>query len=236
MQTEAASSTRESINRASPSFSRLEKQTNPKRKHSAAHEIPRVSEASSAKRRMFAAPSVISDSLRASPVRGPQSIPSSPGKRVHELRSENGRDTAIQESHQDEVDMLFLELPFLPSTPEPVDEDFDAQNEGGGGDDEDNDMIDWVERQVSRGFDDAIIDDALCCTSLNCKRAEQVLQVLATGKPIPDDMPGVWTPKDDEDLEGQNAREIKRVIEKHGERFVGDRWKYLSEARDRGMV
>lgn len=97
-------------------------------------------------------------------------------------------------------------------------------------------MINWVEAQASRGIDDAIIDDALCCTNLNCELAERVLNILAAGNPIPDDISGVWTAEDDEALEGQDARNIKRVFEKHGEHSLDERWKYLSAARERGMV
>lgn len=235
-QTEAASTTQEPISQVGSSLSRSEKQTNLKRKRGAAYEPPLAPETSPAKRMTVAPSHAIDDDLRASPLRGTQSISSSPGKRRHKIGSENRHDTPIQEPHREEVDMLFFELPFLPSTPEPVGEDSDTQIDSGNDETGDDNMINWVERQVSLGFDDAVIDDALCCTSLNCKLAEKVLQVLAIGKPIPHDIPGVWTLKDDEDLEGQNAREIKRVIEKHGERFVSDRWNYLSEARDRGMV
>lgn len=137
---------------------------------------------------------------------------------------------------EEEGAMLFMELPFLPSTPEPADESYDEESDDRGSESGDDDLVGWVEAQVSRGFDDAVIDDALCCTSLDCKLAEKILKILAAGKPIPDDIRGVWTSKDDDDLQGSNGREVERVLKKHGEHSLSERWNYLSEARERDMI
>jgi telomeric repeat-binding factor 2-interacting protein 1 len=149
---------------------------------------------------------------------------------------QNLNDTENVDRTEEEGAMLFMELPFLPSSPEPADESFDEKNDDRGSESGDTDLISWVEAQVSRGFDDAVIDDALCCTSLNCELAGKILNILAAGKPIPNDIRGVWTSKDDEDLQGSNGREVERVLKKHGEYSLSERWTYLSEARERDMI
>ncbi|KAJ5090014.1 hypothetical protein N7532_008698 [Penicillium argentinense] len=133
---------------------------------------------------------------------------------------------------------LLQDLPFLLSSPASdsgslEDDNYDENSQS---ESEEEEMMEWIETQVSRGMDDALIDDALCCTSLNCKLAEKVLNLLASGHGIPDNIRGVWTAEDDKNLEGANEREIKQVYEKHGDAKCQQRWKYLSMARERGMV
>lgn len=142
----------------------------------------------------------------------------------------------MQEILQDEVDTFFSELPFLSPTPELDGETLNEKNDDEDDQEEDDKLMEWVDLQVSRGFDDAAIDDALCCTSLNYELAEKVLSTLAAGNPIPDDIPGVWTAKDDEALQAPDSRDVMRVIQKHGGTSYEDRWTYLSEARERDMI
>lgn len=119
-----------------------------------------------------------------------------------------------------EVDPLFLELPFLPSSPEPEEESADLNA--------------WIDARLEIGSATQVIE-ALRCTSMNPSLADKVLPSLVSGKGIPSDMPGVWTPEDDETIEGNDARSIGRAIRKHGTFFFNLRWKYLSLARDTGL-
>lgn len=122
-----------------------------------------------------------------------------------------------------------FELPYL-SSPEPDEED----EEMGQGEIPDVDA--WIDAHVGTGVDESNVIDALRCTSMDPELAEKVLRYLAAGKGIPDDIPGVWTAEDDKHLEGQGAREIERVLEKHGSGACNARWEYLSMARERGLV
>jgi len=132
------------------------------------------------------------------------------------------------EQPENEVDSLFLELPFFPATPtlEPEEEQSSQP-----------DIDDWIDDHVrsGRAQNDAQVIEALRCTSMDPSLADKILGNLVTGKGIPDDMPGVWTSEDDRCLEGANARDIERVLEKHGTDYFNVRWEYLGLARDAGL-
>ncbi|KAJ5287453.1 hypothetical protein N7478_003139 [Penicillium angulare] len=125
--------------------------------------------------------------------------------------------------------LLFLELPFLPSSPEPEVEETDQESN--------IDVNDWIDAQLGRGnIELSLVLQALQCTSMNPEYAERVLEHCAAGKGIPTDMPGVWTPEDDRCLEAEDGRAVKMVYEKHGEDFFNARWEYLRLARDGGII
>ncbi|KAL4989936.1 Rap1 Myb domain-containing protein [Aspergillus falconensis] len=119
------------------------------------------------------------------------------------------------------VDSVFLELPFLPSSP--VSEEVPEQ-----------DIDSWIDSRVraGKGSEDQVIE-ALQCTSMDPGLADKVLESLTAGKGIPTDMRGVWTAQDDRDLEAQDTRDIQRVIEKHGD-LLNYRWDYLNMTRAAG--
>ncbi|KAL4817505.1 Rap1 Myb domain-containing protein [Aspergillus spinulosporus] len=127
-----------------------------------------------------------------------------------------GRDPADETSTS--IDSVFLELPFLPSSP--VAEEAPEQ-----------DIDSWIDSQIraGKGSEDQVIE-ALQCTSMDPELAEKVLESLTAGKGIPTNMRGVWTAQDDRDLEAQNTRDIQRVIEKHGD-LLNYRWDYLNMTR-----
>ncbi|RAH46920.1 putative transcription factor Rap1 [Aspergillus brunneoviolaceus CBS 621.78] len=119
-----------------------------------------------------------------------------------------------------EIDPLFLQLPFLPSSPEPEPQDIDT----------------WIDRRLRNGrATEAQIIEALRCTSMDPDLADKVLEFLVAGKDIPDDIPGVWTTGDDRCVEGKETRGIQRVLEKHGAEAFDARWEYLSMARAAGL-
>lgn len=124
------------------------------------------------------------------------------------------------------IDPLFLELPFLPSSPdpgpeEPIEKDIDA----------------WIDDRLRTGKADneEQIIEALCCTSMDPYLADKVLDYLVAGKGIPDNMAGVWTAEDDECIEAQESRPIERVLKKHGSESFNSRWEYLRMAKAAGL-
>lgn len=126
-------------------------------------------------------------------------------------------------------DALFLELPFLPSSPEPEVEETDQESN--------LDVNDWIDAQLEqRNVELPLVLQALQCTSMNPEYAERVLEHCAAGKDIPTDMAGVWTADDDRCLEAVDGRAVKSVYEKHGSDLVNARWEYLTLARDGGIL
>ena len=59
------------------------------------------------------------------------------------------------------------------------------------------------------------------------KLADVVYTNLEKKEGIPKDIKGVWTKEDDELLMGTDARGIKRVLEKHGQRSMDERFECL---------
>lgn len=116
------------------------------------------------------------------------------------------------------VDSFFLELPFPPSSPEPEEESAD--------------LDEWIDARLSNASTEQVLE-ALRCTSMNPSLADKVLDIIVSGKGIPSNMPGVWTPEDDKCIEGNDARSIGRLLDKHGP-FFNIRWEYLSLARAAG--
>ncbi|KAL3437314.1 Rap1 Myb domain-containing protein [Aspergillus tetrazonus] len=132
--------------------------------------------------------------------------------------TEEAMDKDLADESNTSIDSIFLELPFLPSSPVP--EEAPEQ-----------DIDSWIDSRVraGKGSEDQVIE-ALQCTSMDPELAEKVLESLTAGKGIPTNMRGVWTAQDDRDLEAQNTRDIQRVIEKHGD-LLNYRWDYLNMTR-----
>lgn len=147
------------------------------------------------------------------------------------------------ETNDPEVDGLLRQLPFWPSSPAPEyvpDEDVEdqADEQPGKKGDPVPDIDEWIDDCVRTGKarSDKQVIEALRCTTMDPDLALKVLQYLVAEKPIPDDIPGVWTAEDDEHLEGGNARYVERVLEKHGDQYVESRGEYLGLARATGLA
>ena len=115
---------------------------------------------------------------------------------------------------------ILTELPFYhPASPAEPEERGDVDT--------------WIDSRVKSGKADseAQVLEALRCTSMNPYLADQVLLDLVAGKGIPKDTAGVWTSEDDERIEGEDAGEIERALNKHGEEYFNARWEYLSIKR-----
>ncbi|OQE46129.1 hypothetical protein PENCOP_c001G05550 [Penicillium coprophilum] len=129
---------------------------------------------------------------------------------------------------EDPVDPIFLELPFLPSSPASEVDDDDASDVP--------DVDTWIDQRLARGAKESHVFDALRCTSMVPEMADKVLKYLNAGKGIPDDMPGVWTVEDDDCLQAQEYSRVHRALTKHGAEAYKDRWQYFSMARQTGLI
>lgn len=170
----------------------------------------------------------------------------SPESTHHEIITRNKKDQV--ETNDPEVDGLLRQLPFWPSSPAPEsggdgegDERSERQQEEGQGregSDPVQDIDEWIDDcvQTGKAQNDKQVIEALRCTTMDPDLARQVLRHLVAGQGIPDDIPGVWTVEDDRHLEGGNARHVERVLEKHGDRYVGTRGEYLGLARATGFA
>ncbi|CAI7635077.1 unnamed protein product [Penicillium glandicola] len=134
----------------------------------------------------------------------------------------------VNDIFEDPVDPIFLELPFLPSSPasEVTDDDtLDAP-----------DVDTWIDQRLALGAKESHVFDALRCTSMVPEMADKVLKYLTAGKGIPDDMPGVWTAEDDSCLQAEEYSRVQRALTKHGAEAYKDRWEYFSMARQTGLI
>ncbi|KAI5303784.1 hypothetical protein KEM56_007197 [Ascosphaera pollenicola] len=77
--------------------------------------------------------------------------------------------------------------------------------------------------------DPAPVIEALLCTSVSLEHADQVVGYLVKGKGVPKNIRGVWTRKDDGDLQSGDKIAIERMVKKHGQKLVGLRQEYLSK-------
>lgn len=131
------------------------------------------------------------------------------------------------------VDNLFMELPFPPSSPGSAEDDEDTEDPGEGAEDAIPDLDEWIDSRLRTGKakNERQVIKALRCTSMDPDLADQVLSYLVAGKGIPQDMRGVWTPEDDKCLEGTDARNIDRLLKKHGTELYNRRFEYLEMVR-----
>ncbi|EGC49295.1 conserved hypothetical protein [Histoplasma capsulatum var. duboisii H88] len=74
--------------------------------------------------------------------------------------------------------------------------------------------------------------EALACTTMDPDLADTVLEAMATGKGIPDNIRGVWTKEDDECLEASDSRGIEALIQKHGDELFNERFEYIMTRKE----
>ncbi|KAJ5452980.1 hypothetical protein N7445_001163 [Penicillium cf. griseofulvum] len=134
----------------------------------------------------------------------------------------------VKNIFEDPVDPIFLELPFLPSSPASQVADDDTSDAP--------DVDTWIDQRLARGAKESHVFDALRCTSMVPDMADKVLEHLTAGKGIPDDMPGVWTAEDDDCLQAEEYSRVQRALTKHGEEAYKERWEYFSLARQTGLI
>ncbi|OQE29293.1 hypothetical protein PENFLA_c004G00012 [Penicillium flavigenum] len=134
----------------------------------------------------------------------------------------------VKDIFKDPVDPIFLELPFLPSSPASETTDDDTSDAP--------DVDTWIDQRLARGAKESHVFEALRCTSMVPEMADKVLQYLTAGKGIPEDMPGVWTAEDDSCLQAGEYSRVQRALAKHGSEAYKDRWEYFSMARQTGLI
>ncbi|KAN0068350.1 TRF2-interacting telomeric protein/Rap1 - C terminal domain containing protein [Elaphomyces granulatus] len=95
------------------------------------------------------------------------------------------------------------------------------------------DIDEWIDVRLRTGKakSEKQILDVLRCTTMDPGLADQVLDYLASGRSIPQNRRGVWTAEDDRALEGTDARDIERVLKKHGPDLYNARFEYLEMIR-----
>ncbi|KAH7410667.1 hypothetical protein BKA64DRAFT_359350 [Cadophora sp. MPI-SDFR-AT-0126] len=85
----------------------------------------------------------------------------------------------------------------------------------------------FITKHVSDGYAQDVVIKALESTSMSLKETLAVMESLANGEGIPEDMPGVWTSWDDEALRaGRGTEDYDRVVRKHGISRISERKKY----------
>lgn len=124
-----------------------------------------------------------------------------------------------------------MELPFPPILTSDS-EDLESTTKDDSDEKAVQDLDEWIEERLrTRKVNEEQILTALRCTTMDQDLADRVLDYLAAGKGIPRDMRGVWTAEDDVSLEGTDARDIERLLKKHGTKLYNKRFKYLEIAR-----
>ena len=73
--------------------------------------------------------------------------------------------------------------------------------------------------------------DAVRCTSFDPELCLIVLEAIRQGKNVPQDVPGIWTGKEDMWAEGTNAVKIRKLKEKHGSEEYHARVQFLRDER-----
>jgi len=134
-------------------------------------------------------------------------------------------DDGTTSNDDDDDAQLQLSLPPLPRTPSPTPSTSTTSTTST----LNLSLDDWLHLRTStRGPNAAqLLLTAATATTMHLKLADEVYAELAAGRGIPRDRPGVWTDEDDRDIAGMDARAIERVMEKHGERAVDERWECL---------
>ena len=87
----------------------------------------------------------------------------------------------------------------------------------------------WIEKQLKEGIPITLITLALKSTNMDPILAKTILKSLVAGKGVPNDLQGVWTEEDDEDLRANDSRRVKRVHDKHGTEGFSVRWEFLDD-------
>jgi hypothetical protein len=95
------------------------------------------------------------------------------------------------------------------------------------------DIDEWIDDRFRSGKarNEKQAIEALRYSTMDPDLADRVLDHLADGNGVPQDMRGVWTLEDDNALEGTDARDIDRVLKKHGPKLYSARFRYLAMVR-----
>lgn len=99
-------------------------------------------------------------------------------------------------------------------------------------------MHEWITSKTTgrNAYSHQQVLEALACTTMDPDLADTVLEAMAAGKGIPDNVMGVWTKEDDECLEASDSREIEAVLQKHGNELFNARFEYIMTRREVMMM
>ncbi|KKZ68606.1 hypothetical protein EMCG_05763 [[Emmonsia] crescens] len=99
-------------------------------------------------------------------------------------------------------------------------------------------MHEWITSKTTgrNAYSHQQVLEALACTTMDPDLADTVLEAMAAGKGIPDNVMGVWTKEDDECLEASDSREIEAVLQKHGDELFNARFEYIMTRREVMMM
>ena len=88
----------------------------------------------------------------------------------------------------------------------------------------------WLKKCTNDGFAEDDAEKAIMASSMDFVLADKVLARQRKEGRFPTNMKGVWTEEDDDCLNGSNdARKIRMVIKKHGQRGCDERHEFLRE-------
>ena len=89
----------------------------------------------------------------------------------------------------------------------------------------------WIDAKLAAGNTLDAIQIALQATTMDISIAEVVLDYVTAhdGTEVPENIAGVWTKQDDEDIFAVDARQIARVDRKHGGEALAARMDFLRE-------
>ena len=95
-----------------------------------------------------------------------------------------------------------------------------------------SDMDKWIREMVEEGHDWDLVVEAMRVTCFDTDLVLQILPSLESGEGVPQDVQGVWTEEDDEQLEGGDGRCLKRLDRKHGWTLMDERMDFLRRWRE----
>lgn len=90
----------------------------------------------------------------------------------------------------------------------------------------------WLDMQQVRGFTEASAIAAMQCSSMRPDLAELVLLAERGGHGFPDDVPGIWSEREDGVLESGDSGALRRLEAKHGWDECDARMRFLAEWRE----
>ncbi|PBP20963.1 hypothetical protein BUE80_DR008224 [Diplocarpon rosae] len=93
-------------------------------------------------------------------------------------------------------------------------------------------LLAFINKNVSDGYAYDIVMEALTATTMSVKEALKVMESLADGDGIPEEIPGVWTKWDDDALQAsKDTQNYQIILRKHGLPRVVLRKRYLRDTK-----
>ncbi|KAI9794617.1 MAG: hypothetical protein M1816_004504 [Peltula sp. TS41687] len=130
--------------------------------------------------------------------------------------------------------------PSSPSTPRPTKvpavEDTRVRTEDPKQDQSVIELDQWIDRHVEAGYSEDRVLFALKRTSMDATLAKVVLESLANGEGLPNDIQGIWSEAEDEVLQRQNRKLLEGLARKHGREAFAARLRFLKSYEDAAVA